>query len=226
MNGLRSRLEGIEGVESIELELGDTGLEGITVRLREGADEIEVLEGVRRLLVAYGTRPLGVGQANASEATIEAPPRPALAPDMDEIDMTAAAIESNGTDLLASEQDVAAATPVDEDATLSVTPAGDHSVARVVYRRGDRTITRQVPSSARAIVQAVLDVTCEAMAREPISVIGINVSSIEGTRVLTVIAGNEGDTPRVSTVSIFDEDWSAALLDVATQILSERPKQG
>jgi hypothetical protein len=56
VTGLRSRLEALDGVDSIELELGDDGLEGITVRLAEGADEMSVLDGVRRLLVAYGTR--------------------------------------------------------------------------------------------------------------------------------------------------------------------------
>ena len=33
MNGFKSRLESVPGVESIELELGDEGLEAITVRL-------------------------------------------------------------------------------------------------------------------------------------------------------------------------------------------------
>jgi hypothetical protein len=48
MTGLRNRIQAVEGVESIELELGDEGLEGITVRLAEGADEVAVLEGIRR----------------------------------------------------------------------------------------------------------------------------------------------------------------------------------
>lgn len=234
MSGLRARLENIDGVESIELELGDAGLEGITVRLTEGADEVEVLEGVRRLLVAYGTRPAGVSGAIASELAVseggfDSVSRFQSVDVLDtEDDFEDAEVgivsHSNGDDPV---DDVLGEPESDpEDVSLSIVPAGDPSVARVVYRRGERRFTRQVPSSARAIVQAVLDIASEVVAREPISVIGLNVSSIEGTRVLTVIAGNEGDTPKVSTVSVVDGNWSAALLQVASQILGEHPQGG
>jgi hypothetical protein len=56
VSGLRHRLESLEGVASIELELGDEGLAGIRVTLTEGADEAELLESIRSLLVAYGVR--------------------------------------------------------------------------------------------------------------------------------------------------------------------------
>jgi hypothetical protein len=54
--GLRQRLENLEGVASIQLELADTGLSGIRVTLSEGADEAMVLERIRAMLVTYGLR--------------------------------------------------------------------------------------------------------------------------------------------------------------------------
>jgi hypothetical protein len=56
MGGLRQRLENLEGVASIHLELAETGLSGIRVALDEGADETTVLERIRSLLVTYGLR--------------------------------------------------------------------------------------------------------------------------------------------------------------------------
>ncbi|HEX2154376.1 MAG TPA: hypothetical protein VHL52_10405 [Acidimicrobiia bacterium] len=227
MNGLRSRLESISGVEGIELELGTDGLEGITVRLSEGADELDVLEEVRRLLVAYGTRSsrvlatsgAGVGPANGSLEPVES--RHEVI-DLDEtpsemLNATPVTLVSSG------ETSAAMLTPAGERVELSVTPAGDRSVAKVVYTRGERAVSRQVPSSARAIVQAALDVAAETGGHEPISVIGMNLSAIEGMRVLTVIAGNEGSMPKVSTVSVVESNWPAALLEVSAQILEERP---
>ncbi|HEY7704824.1 MAG TPA: hypothetical protein VID03_08370 [Acidimicrobiia bacterium] len=56
ITGLRQRLEGVDGVQGIELELGEGGLSGIKVKLSDGADEGVVLERVRSLLVTYGFR--------------------------------------------------------------------------------------------------------------------------------------------------------------------------
>jgi len=56
VTGLRQRLEGIEGVSSIQLELGDAGLTGIRVTLAEGAEEATVLDRIRAMLVTYGLK--------------------------------------------------------------------------------------------------------------------------------------------------------------------------
>ncbi|MDP9143245.1 MAG: hypothetical protein M3N43_00840 [Actinomycetota bacterium] len=52
---LISRLEDIPGVASVSLDLDDVE-SGIRVKLDDEADEVEVLERVRELLVAYGVR--------------------------------------------------------------------------------------------------------------------------------------------------------------------------
>ncbi len=56
IGGLRQRLENLDGVEAIHLELADSGLSGIRVSLAEGAEEEAVLERIRSLLVTYGLR--------------------------------------------------------------------------------------------------------------------------------------------------------------------------
>jgi hypothetical protein len=56
VNGLERRLRQVEGVADLTIELGDAGLEGIRVKINEGSDESEVMEGIRRILVAYGLR--------------------------------------------------------------------------------------------------------------------------------------------------------------------------
>ena len=53
--GLASRLQDIPGVATVAVDLTDTG-GGISIRLENGSNEIEVMERVRALLVAYGVR--------------------------------------------------------------------------------------------------------------------------------------------------------------------------
>ncbi len=72
MGGLRQRLENLEGVASIHLELAETGLSGIRVALDEGADESGVLERIRSLLVTYGLRtPTPVSASTSDEAHVD-----------------------------------------------------------------------------------------------------------------------------------------------------------
>ena len=54
--GLASRIEDIPGVAGVTVDLTESG-GGINVRLSPGADESAVMEKVRGLLAAYGTKP-------------------------------------------------------------------------------------------------------------------------------------------------------------------------
>jgi len=56
---LVGRIQDIPGVAAVSLDLEDPEAGGINVRLEPDADEIEVLERVRALLVAYGVRSQG-----------------------------------------------------------------------------------------------------------------------------------------------------------------------
>jgi hypothetical protein len=240
MTGLRSRLAAVQGVESVELDLGEDGLQGINVRLSEGADEATVLEGIRRLLVAYGTK-------LPSETTVAAYPGPAKQHD-DGVDeaVLGAPVAGGGPngdvidlDQLSANADSADHDPADDDdagphharliiedgavAELSILPVSDGSVAQVSLEWDGRRGRRQVPASARAVIQAVIDLGAELVGHDPISVIGTNLSTIGGSRVLTVIAGNHGVAPRVCTSSVIRHDWASALLEVLSQVLAPVP---
>lgn len=250
MNGLESRLQAVEGVESIELELGESGLEGITVKLAEGADEEAVLDGVRRLLVAYGTKtPRQVpapppaeaaGERNGSDqgVAVERPsrfgespdgPDAADAPDAPTGDSTDGESESGDDDTVTVYESTEAnrnatgvalgTAPDGELIHLEVGPGGDTTTALVSVAKSGRAVRRQVPASPKAIIQAVIDAGAELTGRDPISVIGLNVSTIDRMRVLTVIVGNHGSAPKVCTASVVESDWPSALVDILTQVL-------
>lgn len=72
---LRSRLEDIPGVASVSLDLEDVE-SGIKVKLDDDADETEVLDRVRELLVAYGVRSqdhptLQIGQSRFGQVGVD-----------------------------------------------------------------------------------------------------------------------------------------------------------
>lgn len=217
MSGLRSRLEQIEGVSDIELELGEDGIEGITVRLQEGADEATVLDGVRRLLVAYGTRSPQVVDGFEQG--------PALSPtnhfiDLDDSD---SGHRPQVTLVSSGQTEATVISPHGEEFSLSVTPGGNRSSSQIVFTSGRRIVRRQVPSSARAIVQGVIDAATELLEHEPISVVGLDVSAAGGSRVLTVITGSPaGAAAMVSTVSVVGRDWPAALLQMVADVVGSR----
>lgn len=56
VNGLAGRLRQVDGVEDVELDVGEGGIDGIRVRLEEGTDEMGVLDQIHKLLAAYGLR--------------------------------------------------------------------------------------------------------------------------------------------------------------------------
>lgn len=56
MIGLEDRLRTVDGVASIQVELGDEGVDAIKVEVQPDADEAGVLEEIRQVLVAYGLR--------------------------------------------------------------------------------------------------------------------------------------------------------------------------
>ncbi len=56
MLGLEDRLRQVDGVSAIRVELGDHGVDSIKVEVHDGVKESEVLEEIRRVLVAYGWR--------------------------------------------------------------------------------------------------------------------------------------------------------------------------
>lgn len=71
MSNLASRLEDLPGVASVVVDLDDADGGGINVRLEPGADEADVMERVRALLVAYGVRSAGSSRVRVGRSTVE-----------------------------------------------------------------------------------------------------------------------------------------------------------
>lgn len=67
---LVDRIQDIPGVAAVSLDLEDPDAGGINVRLEPDADEMEVLERVRGLLVAYGVRSQGYPTLRVGRARI------------------------------------------------------------------------------------------------------------------------------------------------------------
>lgn len=215
MSGLESRLQAVDGVEAIELELGDAGLEGITVRLAEGADEGTVLDGVRRLLVAYGTKP----RQMLADEPFPAPGGPATETRPSEPGAREEAIAEPADDAGTAAGIALGSGPDGGSIQLEIVPGTDGESAVVVLSTGEESVRRHVPAASRAIVQAVIDAGAELTHREPPTVIGLNVSRIGGLRILTVIVTDQGASPVVCTASVVERDWAGALMDVLTQVL-------
>lgn len=68
-SGLTRRLQDIAGVDSVVVDLTDTG-GGINVRLESGADEAFVMDKLRALLVAYGVRSPGPPKLRPSRPSV------------------------------------------------------------------------------------------------------------------------------------------------------------
>lgn len=82
LSSLESRLRRVQGISDLTVELGDEGLKGIRVRIEEGSSEADILEEIRRILVAYGLRsrrapsPVRVTAASLpEEETFSLPPQ-------------------------------------------------------------------------------------------------------------------------------------------------------
>lgn len=209
MTGLQSRIESLQGVESVELELGEGGLEGITVRIEPGADEMSVLDGVRRLLVAYGARSSRVlARSGGGEEPADA------SPDGEGHEPPVKVMKDSG-------EAATMMTATGSEIQLSVSPVGEGR-AQVILSRDGRALRRQVPATPRGIVQAVLDAAAELTGQSPITLMGLNLSQVQGLRILTVITGDYGSLPKVTTVSVVDRHWLSALLEVVADVWGER----
>lgn len=68
MTNLAGRLQDIPGIESVVVDLDDSG---ILVRLEEGVDGSKVMDRVRALLVAYGVRPEGSPPVRIGRSTAD-----------------------------------------------------------------------------------------------------------------------------------------------------------
>lgn len=155
MIGLEDRLRSVAGVESITIELGDEGLEAIRVSIAEGADEAEVLEDIRRILIAYGLRSRRPGLLRGRREVPEIVPelkvdppvagRPEPEPTAEPKPVAEPATEG----ALAGGRPAVRVRPGGKGLVVSLTDPG----GRVVEATADRTPMGAAEAMARAVVE-------------------------------------------------------------------------
>lgn len=142
---LARRIQEIPGVAAVAVDLTEAG-GGINIRLEPLADEANVLERVRELLGAYGTRPceeeprVKVGRANRERAEPE---------------------RVEETRLMARVPDV--------DVVITPTEAG----ARIEVTTGSVRSYRNVAATPRAIAQGLTDAWCQVVGKVPLEIVAV-----------------------------------------------------
>ena len=202
MTGLEDRLRKVVGVTDIVVELGAEGLEGIRVRLSEGAEESEVLEEIRRILVAYGLKATGRRGRRAQaipplELGIDMPPSGEAGPE----DAVLAAPAS---------ENVAEPQP-----SASILPIDGRLVARL--EDGSRTVEATAEATPLGATEAMIRATADwRRARVP-DRIAVDRLDIDGIDVVVLVARR--DDLVVSASSVVAPDLAAALAEAAAAIM-------
>lgn len=149
ITGLRQRLENLEGVAGIQLELADTGLSGIRVTLTEGADEAVVLERIRSMLITYGLRSPGPVTTTTTQRDPERI-RTSIRPEGDGMRVEVSAegkivVRLVDASPLAAARAVAegraslSGQPVPEILWIGLDAVGNYRILTVLAKAGDRT---------------------------------------------------------------------------------------
>ncbi len=196
MTGLEDRLRKVAGVTDIVVELGAEGLAGIRVRLSEGAEESEVLEEIRRILVAYGLK--ATGRRNRATQAIQ--------PLELGIDMPSPGeVVPHGSD------------PVDTSAppTATILPIDGKLIARLEH--GDRRVEATAEATPLGATEAMVRATAEWRGTRVPDRIAVDRLDIDGADVVVLVA-RRGDLV-VSASSVVAPDLAAALAEAATSIM-------
>lgn len=202
MTGLEDRLRKVVGVTDIVVELGAEGLEGIRVRLSESAEESEVLEEIRRILVAYGLKATGRRGRGAQaipplELGIDMPP-----PDAEALE-----------DPVLSEPDsegVSESLP-----SANILPIDGRLVARL--EDGSRTVEATAEATPLGATEAMIRATADWRGARIPDRIAVDRLDIDGTDVVVLVARR--DDLVVSASSVVAPDLAAALAEAASAIM-------
>lgn len=196
MTGLEDRLRGVSGVSDIVVELGDDGLEGIRVRMHEGTDEANVLEEIRRILVAYGLK--GTTRPGRGAAAIPALELGTEAPVHDHDD--------NG--------------PIDEEVpelpNPTIIPAGDRLTVRLA--EGGRIVDATSDATPLGAAVAMVRALCDWLGIETPGRLAIDRLDIDGSHVV-ILVGHQDDLSVVGSALVHDS-LAIALRDAAAQVIS------
>jgi hypothetical protein len=178
MTGLEQRLRDVAGVSDIVIELGDEGLDGIRVRMREGTDESAVLEEIRRILVAYGLK--GSTRRRASTSI----PIPEL-----ELEGDSDAPEAEDVVDL---RELGEPEPAPEDRRRpdlpdpAIIPAGDQLTVRL--SDGARVVEAVAEATPLGAADAMIRALCEWKGAAFPARIAIDRLDIDGTDLVIIVA--------------------------------------
>lgn len=176
MIGLEERLRTVDGVTSIKVELGDEGVDAIKVEVAEGADEADVLEEIRRVLVSYGLRSKRpgwrLGSRRGSPAIIAGSSRDDDVPDIGE--------------------PVAHDLDLPEPPRVSVGQGGDGLVISVV--QGDRRAEATSDISPIGAAEAMARVVSEFHGLTRPDRVAVVMHELDGERVVTLMLRSGGKT--------------------------------
>ena len=169
MTGLEDRLKRVGGVADIVVELDADGLAGVRVRLNEGAQETDVLEEIRRILVAYGLKATRRRTAPASLPSLE------LGLDDDPEEPT-------GDDGPDPSDDSGVTAPVN----VSVLPVDGRLVARL--SDGTRTVEASAEATPLGATEAIIRATAEWRGVPPPHRIAVDRLDIDDADVVVLVA--------------------------------------
>lgn len=202
MTGLEDRLRKVVGVTDIVVELGAEGLDGIRVRLSEGAEESEVLEEIRRILVAYGLKATG----RRGHGTQAIPPL--------ELGVEMPPLEDEAPEARVPSQ------PDSEDISGSLPLATIMSIdGRLVARLEDgyRTVEATAEATPLGATEAMIRATADWRGARIPDRIAVDRLDIDGTDVVVLVARR--DDLVVSASSVVAPDLAAALAKAAWSIM-------
>lgn len=206
MTGLEERLRSVNGVSDIVVELSDDGLEGIRVRMHEGTDESQILEEIRRILVAYGLK----GSTRKKPGTSNNAVRPLEL--SDDVSSPATVPERSSTPLV--EEQASQSTGLPDPVII---PAGDQLTVRL--DDGSRVVEASSDATPLGAADAMIRAMCEWKGTGYPSRIAVDRLDIDGIDLVIIVA-RSGSNVGVAASAI-ETSLVVALRDAADQIVEQ-----
>lgn len=208
MTGLEDRLRGVSGVSDIVIELGDDGLEGIRVRMSDGTDEADVLEEIRRILVAYGLK----GSTRSGRGVTGIPNLELGSDDENPVKKTTSLVHAGYN------ADSADSVPPSEARlpTPTIIPAGDRLTVRL--SSGDRTVDATSDASPLGAADAMMRAVCEWQGATPPDRLVVDRLDLDGSDVVILVGRKDG----VSVVgsSLVGGSLAMAIQNATSQVIA------
>lgn len=207
MTGLEERLRSVNGVSDIVVELSDDGLEGIRVRMHEGTDESQILEEIRRILVAYGLK----GSTRKKSGTSGAPVPPLALGDDHDLDLATVA-EGEASSPSQERQSESIGLP-----NTVIIPAGDQLTIRL--QAGSRVVEASSDATPLGAADAMVRAMCDWKGTGYPSRIAVDRLDIDGVDLVIIVA-RSGSNAAVAASPI-EASLAVALRDAAHQVVEQ-----